>query len=167
MPVSVVYTLTIPCTTRFRIEDFREAPRTGKVYFGQTHSWPSVTSVCVGHNRSNHLSGHSNAPARAIMVTDVDGEPLKCVEGEEHISYAFTTFSVGGVQDLACVFELVKFTPDTLASDVLPTWRDGSMWKQSDYGLTPHSAARVKKQVGKNPVVDAFNSVPGMARATR
>ena len=39
--------------------------------------------------------------------------------------------------------------------------------RQSDYGLTPYRAPRVKKQFGKNPDVDAFNRVPGMAQATR
>ena len=34
-------------------------------------------------------------------------------------------------------------------------------------GLTPYWAARVKKQSGKNPDVDAFNRVTGMAQATR
>ena len=41
------------------------------------------------------------------------------------------------------------------------------MWTQSDYGLTPYWAARVKKQFGKNPDVDAFNRVSVMAQATR
>ena len=41
------------------------------------------------------------------------------------------------------------------------------MWKQPDYGLTPYWAARVKKPFGKNPDVDAFNRVRGMAQATR
>ena len=41
------------------------------------------------------------------------------------------------------------------------------MWTQSDYGLTPYWAARVKKQFGKKHDVDAFNGVPGMAEATR
>ena len=41
------------------------------------------------------------------------------------------------------------------------------MWTQSDYGLTPYLAARYKKPFGKNPDMDAFNRVPGMAQATR
>ena len=61
----------------------------------------------------------------------------------------------------------VEFAPETLARDVLPARRDGSVWEQSDYGLTPYLAARVKKQFGKNTDVDAFNRVPGMAQATR
>ena len=67
----------------------------------------------------------------------------------------------------ACALELIEFAPETLARDVLPTRRDGSIWTQSDYGLTPYLAARVKKQFGKSPDVDAFNRVPGMAQATR
>ena len=47
----------------------------------------------------------------------------------------------------------------------LPTRRDGSVWTQSNYGLTPYWAARVKKTFGKNTDVDAFNRVPGMAQA--
>ena len=41
------------------------------------------------------------------------------------------------------------------------------MWTQSDYGVTPYWAARVKKQFGKNPDVDVLNTVPGMVQATR
>ena len=70
------------------------------------------------------------------------------------------------VQDRACALELVEFPPETLARDVLPTRRDGSVSTQSDYGLTPYWAGRVKKQFGKTSDVDALNRVPGMARAT-
>ena len=77
-----------------------------------------------------------------------------------------TASSVARVQDRACALELAEFAPEALSRDVLRTRRDGSMWKQSDYGLTPYWAARVKKQFGKNPGVDAFNRVPGMAQAT-
>ena len=106
-------------------------------------------------------------PAPAIVVTPPGGEPPNRVEAEKHISYALTASSVAPVQDRACALELVEFAPEALARDVLPTRRDGSMWTQSDYGLTPYWAARVKKQFGKNPDVDAFNRVPGMAQATR
>ena len=89
------------------------------------------------------------------------------VEGEKHISYALTASSMAPVQDRACVLQLVEFDPKTVARDVLPARRDGSAWKQSDYGLTPYWAASIEKQFGKNPNVDAFNTVPGMAQATR
>ena len=59
---------------------------------------------------------------------------------------------------------LLNLTP-TLACDVLPTRRDGSMWKQSDYGFGPYWAAQVKEQFGESPDVDAFNRVPGMAQS--
>ena len=71
------------------------------------------------------------------------------------------------VQNRACALELVEFAPETLASDVLPTRRDGSMWSQSDYGRTPYWAARVRNQFGKSPDVDASNRVPGIPQATR
>ena len=104
--------------------------------------------------------------APAIVITPPGGEPPNRVEAEEHISYSSTAYSVAPVQDRACALELVEFAPETLARDVLPTQRDGSMWKQSDYSLTPYWAACVKKQVRKSPDVDAFNTVPGMAQAT-
>ena len=106
-------------------------------------------------------------PAPAIVVSCPGGKPPNHVEAEKHISYALAASSVAPVPDWACALELVEFAPETLARDVLPAQRDGSMWKQSDYGLTPHWAARVKKQFGKNPDVDAFNRVLGMAQATR
>ena len=99
-------------------------------------------------------------PAPAIVVTPPGGEPPNRVEAEKHISHALTASSVAPVQDRACALELVEFAPETLARDVLPARRDGSVWKQSDYGLTPYWAARVKKQFGKNPDVDVFNRVP-------
>ena len=104
--------------------------------------------------------------APAIAGTSPGGKPPNSVEAEKHISYALTASSVAPMQDWACALELVEFAPETLARDVLPTRRDGSMWEQSDYGLTPYWAARVKKQFGKNTDVDAFNRVPGMAQAT-
>ena len=48
-----------------------------------------------------------------------------------------------------------------------PPKRDGSVWKQSDYVLTPYWAAHVKKVFGKSPDVEAFTRVPAMAQATR
>ena len=60
-----------------------------------------------------------------------------------------------------------NFTPETLVRDVLPARRDASVWKQSDYGLAPYWAARVKEQFGKSPNEDAFNRVSGMAQTTR
>ena len=104
--------------------------------------------------------------APAIVVTPPDGEPPNRVEAEKHLSYALTASSVAPLQDPACAFELVEFAPETLARDVLPTQRDGSIWKQSGNGLTPYWAGRVKKQLGKSPDVDAFNGVPGMVQAT-
>ena len=106
-------------------------------------------------------------PARATVATPPSGKPPNRVEAEKHISYALTASSVAPVQDWTYALELVEFAPETLARDVLPTQRDGSMWKQSDYGLTPYWAARVKSQCGKSPNVDAFTRVPGMAQATR
>ena len=106
-------------------------------------------------------------PAPAIVITPPGGEPPNRVEAEKHISYALTASSVAAVQDRACTLELVEYCPETLARDVLPTRRDGSVWTQSDYGLTPYWAAHVKKQFGKNPDVHSINRVPGMAQATR
>ena len=105
-------------------------------------------------------------PAQAIVVTPPGGEPPNRVEPEKHVSYALTASSVAPVQDGACALELVEFAPKSLAHDVLSTWRDGSVWTQSDYGLTPYWAAPVKKQIGKSADVNAFNRVPGMAQAT-
>ena len=105
-------------------------------------------------------------PAPAIVVTPPGGEPPNRVEAEKHISYALTASSVAPVHDRACALELVEFAAESLALDVLPTRRDGSMWTQSDYRLRPYWAARVKKQFSTNPDVDAFNRVPGMAQAT-
>ena len=105
-------------------------------------------------------------PAPVIAITPSGGEAPNRVEDEEHISYALTASSVAPVQDQACALELVEFASETLARDVLPTRRDGSMWKQSDYGPTPYWAERLKKEFGKKPHVDASNRVPGMAQAT-
>ena len=106
-------------------------------------------------------------PAWAIVVMPPGGEPPNRVEAEKPISYALTASSVPPVQDRACALELDEFAPETLARDVLPARRDGSAWKQSDYGHTPYWAAGVKKQFGKSPDVDAFNRVLGTAQATR
>ena len=99
----------------------------------------------MGHNRSNHWEGHTYAPSPAIVVTPPGGEAPNPVEATKHISNALTASSVDPVQDHACSLELVQFAPETLARDVLPARRDGSVWKKSDNGLTPYWAARVKK----------------------
>ena len=101
------------------------------------------------------------------MVTPPDWEPPNSVEAEKHISFALTASSVGPVQDPACALELAEFAPEIVDRDVLSTRRDGSMWKQSDYGITPYASKCVKKQFGRNSDVDAFNRVSGMAPATR
>ena len=152
---------------RYWIEDFREAPRTGKPFLVRPihgkvscQSVWSITVPITGAVTPMH-------PAPAIVVKPPGCKPPNRVEAEKHISYALTASSVAPVQDGACALELVEFAPETLARDVLPTRRDGSMWTQSDYGLTPYWAARVKKQFSKNPDSDAFNRVPGMAKATR
>ena len=153
-----------PC---FWIEDFREVPPPAKQFLvkpihgkvSRQSVWgitvPIIRAVTPMH------------PAPAIVVTHPGGEPPHPVEAEKQISYALTASSVAPVQDRACALELVEFAPETLARDVLPTRRDGSMWTQSDYGHTPYWAARVKDQFGKSPDVDVFNRVPGMAQATR
>ena len=156
-----------PVHPRFSIEDFREDPRTGKPFLvnpihgkvSRQSVW-GITVPIIGAVTPMH-------PAPAIVVTPPGGEPPNRVEAEIHISYALTASSVAAVQDRACALELVEFAPETLARDVLPTRRDGSAWSQSDEGLTPYWVARVKNQFGKNPDVDAFNRVPGMAQATR
>ena len=153
-----------PC---FWIADFREAPRTGKPLLVQPihgkvsrQSGWGITVPIIGAVTPMH-------PAPAIVVTPPGGELPNRVEAEKHICDALTASSVAPVQDWACALELIEFAPETLARDVLPTWRDGSVWTQSDYGLRPYWAAHVKKQFGKNPDVDAFNRVPGMAEAIR
>ena len=156
-----------PVHPRFWIEDFREAPRTGKPFLvkpihgkvSRQSVW-GITVPIIGAVTPVH-------PAPAIVVTPPGGEPPNRVEAEKHISYALTASSVAPVQDRSDALELVEFAPETLARDVLPTRRDGSMWTQSDYGLTPYWAARVKKQFGKNPDINAFNRVSGMGQATR
>ena len=156
-----------PVHPRFWIEDFREVPRTGKPFsvkpihgkVSRQSMW-GITVPIIGAVTPMH-------PAPAIVVTPPGGEPPNGVEAEKHISYALTASSLAPVQDRACALELVEFAPETLARDVLPTRRDGSVWTRSDYGLTPYWATRVKKQFGKNTDVDAFNRVPVMAQATR
>ena len=144
------------------IEDFREAPRTGKPFLVKPihgkvsrQSVRGITVPIIGAVTPMH-------PAPAIVVTPPGG-----VEAEKHIFYALTASSVAPVHDQARALELVEIAPETLARYFLPTRRDGSMWTQCDYGLTPYWAARVKKQFGKHPNVDAFKRVPGMAQATR
>ena len=152
---------------RFWIEDFCEAPRTGKPFLvkpihgkvSRQSVW-GITIPIIGAVTPMH-------PALASVVKPPGGEPPNRVEAEKHIYYALTASSVAPVQDRDCALELVEFAPEPLACDVLTTRHDGSMWTQSDYGLTPYWAAHVKNQFGENPDVDAFNRVPGMAQATR
>ena len=126
-----------PVHPRFWIEDFREAPRTGKPFlFKPIHgkvSRQSVWGVTVP------IIGAATPipPASAIAVTPPDGEPPNRVETAKYISYALTASFVAPVQDRACALELVEFAPEQLARHVLPTRRDGTVWKQSHYGLTP------------------------------
>ena len=134
-----------PVHPRFWIEDFREAPPTNEPFlvkpFNGKVSRQSVWGITVpiiGAVTPMH-------PAPAIVVTPPGGEPPNRVEDEKYISYALTASSVAPIQDRACALELIEFAPETLARDVLPTWRDGSMWTQSDYGLTPYWAARVER----------------------
>ena len=137
-----------PC---FWIEDFREAPRTGKPFFvkpihgkvSRQSMW-GITVLIIGAVIPMH-------PAPAIVVTTPGGEPPNRVEAPKHTSYAWTSSSVAPVQDRACVLELFQFAPEALARDVLPTQRDESTWKQSDYGFAPFWAARLKRQFGKTP----------------
>ena len=74
--------------------------------------------------------------APVIQVTPPDGKPPNRVEAENHVFYALTASSVSPVRDQSCSLKLVGFAPEALPRDVPPTRRDGSMWKQSDYGLT-------------------------------
>ena len=112
---------------RFWIEDFCEAPRTSKPFLVKTiHgkvSRQSVWGITVpigGAVTPMH-------PAPAIVVTPPGGEPPNRVEAEKDMCYALTSSSVAPVQDRACALELVEFAPETLARDVLPTRRDGSV----------------------------------------
>ena len=156
-----------PVQPRFWIEDFREAPRTGKPFLvkpihgkvSRQSVW-GITVPIIGAVTPTH-------PTPAIAVTPPGGEPPNRVEAEKNIFPALTASSVAPVQDRACALELVEFAPEALARDFLPIRRDGSIWTQSDYSLTPYWAARFEKQFGKNPDVDAFTRVPGMAQATR
>ena len=125
----------------------------------QCHSVWGVTLPIIGAAIPKHR-------APAIVVTPPDGEPPYCVEANKHISYALTASSVGPVQDLVCALELAEFAPEIVDGDVLSTRRDGSMWRQSDYGITSYAVERVKKKFGRNPDVDVFNRLSGMALAT-
>ena len=136
------------------MEDFRESRRSRKPFLVKSihgkvsrQSVWGITVLIIGAVTPMH-------PAPAIVVTTPGGEPPNCVWAGKHISYALTASSVASVQDQACALELVEFAPEALAIDVLPTRRDGSMWKQPHYGLTPYWAARVKKRFGKNPHAD-------------
>ena len=127
-----------PVHPRFWIEDFREAPRNGipfsdKPIHGKVsrQSVWGITLLNIGAVTPIH-------PAPAIVVTPPDGDPPNPVKAENHISYALTASCVAPKQDQGCALELVEFAPETLARDVLPARRDGSVWKQSEYGLTPY-----------------------------
>ena len=140
-----------PMQPRFWIKDFHEASRTGKPFLVQpihdTVSRQSVWGITVpiiGAVTRMH-------PAPAIVVTPPGGKLPNRVEADKHISYTLTASSVAPVQDRTCALELVEFAPETPARDVLPTRRDGSMWKQSDCGLTPYWATRVKNHLAKTP----------------
>ena len=148
---------------RFWIEDFRELPKTGK---------PILVKPIYGKVSRQSVWGLTvpvvgSQPAPAIVITPPEGDPPTPAIAEKEVSYALTAYSVAPVSDRACALELVEFAPETLARDTLPTRRDGSIWKASDYGLTPYWAGRVKKRFGKNPDIDAFNRVPGMAQASK
>ena len=150
----------------FWIEDFCEAPQKGKPFLvkpihgkvSRQSVW-GITVPIIGAVTGMH-------PAPVIVVTSPSGEPPNRVEAGKHISYALTASSVAPVQDRACALELVEFAPETLARDVPPARHDGSVWKQSDYSLTPYWAAHVEKQFRKTPDVGTFNRVPGKAQAT-
>ena len=157
LPVSIVYTLTIQCTPVFELKT------SVKLHEPASQFWSNpvwgITVPFIGAFTPMH-------PAPAIVVTPPDREPPNNVEAQKHVSYALTASSVAPAQEWACALELVEFASESLARDVLPTRRDGSLWKQSDYGLTPYRAARVKQQFGKLPGGDACKRVPGMAQAT-
>ena len=133
-----------PVHPRFLIEDSRETPQTGEPFWvkpihgkvSRQDVW-GITVPIIGAVTPMH-------PAPVIVVTPPGGELPNRVEAKKHISYALTASSVAPVPDWACALELVEFAPETLARDDLPARRDGSVWKQSDYGLTPYRAARVK-----------------------
>ena len=127
-----------PVHPRFWIQDFREAPRTSKPFLVKpSHGKVSGQSVW-GITVRIIAAVTPMHPAPAIAGTSPGGEQPNRVEAGKHISYALTASSVAPVQDRACALELVEFAPKTLARDVLPTRRDGSKWKQSDYGLSPY-----------------------------
>ena len=116
-----------PLHPRVWIEDFRETPRTGKPFLVKPiHGKVSRHSVS-GITVPNIWAVTPMHPAPAIVVTPPGGKPPNRVEAEKHISYALTASFVAPVQDRACALELVGFAPKTLARDVLPTQRDGSM----------------------------------------
>ena len=124
-----------PC---FWIQNFREGPRTSKPFsvkpihgkVSRQSVW-GITVPIIGAVTPMHR-------APAIVVTPPGGELPNRVQAEKHISYALTASSVAPVQHRACALELVEFAPEILARDVLPTRHDGSVWTQSDYGLTPY-----------------------------
>ena len=112
---------------RFWIEDFREAPRTGKPFLvNPIHDKVSRQSVW-GITVPILWAVTPMHPAPTIVVTPPGGEPPNCVEAEKQISYALTASSVVPVQHQACALELIEFSPQTVSRDVLPTRRDGSV----------------------------------------
>ena len=84
-----------PVHPRFWIEDFREAPRTGKPFsVKRIHGKVShqsrlgITVPIIGAVTPMH-------PAPAIVVKPPGCEPPNHVEAEKHISYALTRFLRG------------------------------------------------------------------------
>ena len=102
-----------PVHPRFWIEDFREAPRTGKPFLvkpihgkvSRQSVW-GITVPIVGAVTPMH-------PAPAIVVTPAGGEPPNRVEAEKHISYALTASSVAPVQDRACALGALSHSART------------------------------------------------------
>ena len=131
------------------IEDFREAPRTGKTFLvNPIHGKVSRQSV-LGITVPIVGAVTSLQPAPAIVGTTPGGEPPNRVEAEKHISYALTASSVAPVQDRACALELLEFAPKPLPVMFYLHGVMGPRGKQCDHGLTPYWAARVKKILPK------------------
>ena len=136
---------------RFWIEDFREAPRTGKPFLvkpihgkvSRQSVW-GITVPIIGAVTPMH-------PAPAIVVTPPGGKPPTPVEAEKHICYALTASPVAPVQDRACALELVEFAPETLPRDVYPHGMMGpcrhSLTMASRH-IGPHAS---KKNLAKTP----------------
>ena len=100
------------------IEDFCEAPRTGKPFSVKPiHGKVSRQSVW-GITVPIVAAATPMHPAPAIVVTPPGGEPLNRVEAAKHTSYAWTASSVVPVPDASCALQLVEFALKTLARDV-------------------------------------------------